>query len=200
MKRLFSLLLVLSSLQGSSQQHRWEELKLDSAQFVFQYGTEDQYDYQKKLQAKSRSKMACAFIGAQFMWWYELVTYLSSKNYQVEVSATETEFRIVALASSRKAYPDSAMIATASLNKNGQITKAIITGPTQDIYTLFFDFWDPESLSLKEMATSRITVNTLEGDKVSMKFMGPGDINTIKLMISITPRPDYRSSKFELKN
>ena len=144
--------------------------------------------------------MACAFIGAQFMWWYELVTYLSSKNYQVEVSATETEFRIVALASSRKAYPDSAMIATASLNKNGQITKAIITGPTQDIYTLFFDFWDPESLSLKEMATSRITVNTLEGDKVSMKFMGPGDINTIKLMISITPRPDYRSSKFELKN
>ena len=144
--------------------------------------------------------MACAFIGAQFMWWYELVTYLNSKNYQVEVSATETEFQIVALAPSRKAYPDSTMIATASLNKNAQITKAIITGPTQDIYTLFFDFWDTSSLTLKEMATSHNAVNTLEGDKISMKFMGSGDINNVKLIILITPRPDYTSSKFELKN
>jgi hypothetical protein len=190
----------MSSLKGIGQQHRWEELKLDSAEFAFQYGTEDQYDYQKKLQAKSRSKMACTFIGAQFMWWYELVTYLNSKNYQVEVSANETEFRIIALAPSRKEHPDSTMTAVASLNKNAQITKAIITGPTQDIYTLFFDFWDPNSLSLKEMATNRNTVNFLEGDKISMKFMGAGDINTIKLMISITPRPNYTSPKFELKN
>ena len=49
MKKFFYLLLLFSSLQGVSQQHRWEELKLDSTEFAFQYGTEDQYNYQIKL-------------------------------------------------------------------------------------------------------------------------------------------------------
>ena len=173
----------------------WQKLEMDSVTFVQQYGTVQQYGYQKQIEQRSSHKQLCILIGAKAIWLYNLAYYLGMNEYNVEWAEPDN-FQGVVLTATHKIYTTSkapTVKVRAPYNKSLQVTSITITGPVDDIIKLFIKYWELTDLSFNQLKTKKAVTKDFVSDRVSFTWQGEQPI------ITVTKNPDAGMDLFKLK-
>jgi len=173
MKKLFLVLLIVSTIQVKAQEQLWDKYGVDSVGFLEIFGSIDQYKYQKSIEQKSTHKNLCVWIGSRPQWLYNFATYLGTKNYNVEWdenSNTQIVIRATPKVYTTAKAPLIKLIAPYTAQ---YVTKsATITGPTDDIIKIFIDYWELSGLSFNELKAKKAVTKEFVSDKISLTWPG----------------------------
>jgi len=168
MKTLTIIFLFLA-IQANAQKP-WIIKEMDSTEFVEQFGTIEQYNYQKDLERKSSHKMLCLWTGAKAIWLYNFAMYLD-KDYSVQWEPTDNEVVIVATARVSTTATPPVIRLVAPFNEKEQIMSALVTGPADDIIKIFVNYWQLSELSYNDLKSKKAVVKNFVSDKVSIAWV-----------------------------
>jgi hypothetical protein len=174
MKTNLIIFLLFCTLAVTAQDQPWTKYDLDSVAFVQEYGTLEQYQYQKSIESKSQSKQLCLLIGAKAIWLYNLAYYLGMNNYNVEWNEPE-DFQGVVIVATAKIYttqePPTIKI-KAPVNDDLITTSATITGPADDLIKLYVNYWELTDLSLNDLKTKKAVTKNFVSDRILFSWQG----------------------------
>ncbi len=173
MKQIFFLLLISQSL--FSQEKPWEKLKVDSVTFLTAYGTEFQYNYQKDIQQKSDHKKLFLWTGAQYMYMFDFAYYLGDGQMNYNVKYDENSEAFIKIIATSKIYHSKEpfrIVTTAYTNKKGQITSATISGPPDDVLSIFIKYWSLSPISLNDLRLKKEVVKEFVSDRIGISLKG----------------------------
>jgi hypothetical protein len=178
MKKL--IIILLFAPLALSAQKPWEKFDdMDSVEFVDQFGTVAQYEFQKSIEQKSNHKTLCLFVGAKPIWLYNFATYLGYKNYNVTFDEGDGE--IIVEASPKIFTTDTAPVLklNAPYNESAQTVSVKITGPADDMIKIFLDYWQLSDVSLNDLKAKKAIVKEMLSDKVSFTWTGIDPVITV---------------------
>jgi hypothetical protein len=188
----FFYLLILSSLAQAQQP--WEKFEdMDSTSFVETFGTLPQYHYQKSIEDRSSHKTLCLWTGAKPIWLYNFAMYLNLRDYEVVWDA-DSENRIEIEATPKIYTTDKAPLIklTANINSKGQVLSASITGPPDDVISIFLDYWELTGISINELKSKKAFNKDFVSDRVSFSWMG------VEPVIKVAKNPDAGMDFFKI--
>lgn len=151
----------------------WQKYNLDSTSFLEQFGSIEQYGYQKSIQQRSSHGQLCVLIGAKAVWLYNFATYLALKGYNVDWDEPDN-FQGVIILATPKIYTSSKppiIKVVAPYNNSLQITSVTITGPADDIINIFLGYWELSNISVNELKTKKAITKEFVSDKISFSWL-----------------------------
>lgn len=205
MKKLLFALVLFLSLSGYGQKRfieSWRQTDAkDSADFVWTYGSVDEYNYQRVTNFRGGNAYRSLLIEAKWIYAVQLVQYISDENmcgFGYGIEDGKGEKTLVCLGCSvfkeNSILADSIFIKMKLYEKEDRIKSVAITGPEQYLIRLFKGYWD---VSDEDMLTvvkgNKISVNRMD-DLVTFDWTGR------RAVIRITQSPMVKNYRHLLIN
>jgi len=162
-------------------QKPWAKLGMDSAKFTKMYGTEFQYKYQDGIENNSSHKTLFIWSGAQYMYLADYALFLGGElmRYNITLDYSISPVTIVATPKIYQGNRFYKVVTKAYYNAKGQITKATITGPVDDLIKIFCRYWELTPVSYNELHTKHTITKEFVSDKIALSLVGNGALITI---------------------
>lgn len=170
MKKILFLLLICQS--AFCQQKEWENLKIDSVEFMEKYGSVYEYDVQHQVMKKSRNGYKVLFIGAKAGYINYLILYLDQKHWEFTSSENNNIIKINAKTYNNELAYNARLNFQFVLDKQSRIKSATVTGTANDVIELFLDYWEDYNINVNNLKQKKAIYIMQATDKVSYSWTG----------------------------
>lgn len=181
MKKILLVVFLLPFVcKAQDTEHQpWKEFDVDSAKFVAEFGNAFEYRWQERMKRESKSHNLVVLIGAKIYWTNELSTFIQNLGWDVDFAdGTGCTKYVFSNTTTHK------IVMTAYYDKEYRTRGVTITGPADDLITIFARYWERSDISLNALKSKKVVYQNFISDRASMSWPGTNPV------IKIAKNPD----------